>query len=270
MPWRIAAASVVGTSHLKTGQPCQDSSRAMLVDAGVNSALICAVSDGAGSAAHSEIGSQVAAATATLLIENYLRTGQEINAIKRETALSWLAQIQSTLSSLASEANTASREFACTLLVAVIGTDSAAFFQVGDGAMVVSEEGDDGWAYVFWPQHGEYINTTNFITSTNAADVMEFTSAQRRIESIAAFSDGIESLVLHYATKTVHDRFFNLMIEPVMQAVPEGLNVRLSESLARYLGSDKICDRTDDDKSLILATRSPIAQSQTAPDVQAS
>lgn len=270
MPWRIAAASVVGTSHLKTGQPCQDSSRAMLVDAGVNSALICAVSDGAGSAAHSEIGSRVAAATATLLIENYLKTGQEINAIQRETALSWLAQIQSTLSNLASEANAPSREFACTLLVAVIGTDRAAFFQVGDGAMVVSEGGDDGWAYVFWPQHGEYINTTNFITSTNAADVMEFTSVQRRIESIAAFSDGIESLVLHYATKTVHDRFFNLMIEPVMQAVPEGLDVRLSESLARYLGSDKICDRTDDDKSLILATRSPIAQLQTAQDVQAS
>jgi Protein phosphatase 2C len=255
MVWRIAAASVIGTSHTRGGKPCQDSLRVRLVKASDETILVSAVSDGAGSAAHSEIGSRAAVTTATFLVENFLEAGGTISSIRRETALSWLAQIQSVVSTLAIEGDASVRDFACTLLVAVIGSECAVFFQVGDGAMVVMEEGDDGWSYIFWPQHGEYINTTNFVTSSDAAEVMEFASVARRIESFSSFSDGIESLVLHYATKTVHDSFFNGMIAPVREVADEGLSASLGESLVTYLSSDRICGRTDDDKSLVLATR---------------
>lgn len=255
MTWRIAAASVIGTSHAKTGLPCQDSARVRLVNTPQGPVLVSAVSDGAGSAAHSEMGSRAAVTTATYLIENYLEAGGTVSAIDHETALSWLAQIQSVISNLAIEAGTSVREFACTLMVAVVAFDVSVFLQVGDGAMVVREEGDDGWSYVFWPQHGEYINSTNFVTSLDASEVMEFARPARRIESFSCFSDGIESLVLHYATKTVHDSFFNAMIEPVRASSADGVDEALSESLVQYLSADRVCDRTDDDKSLVLATR---------------
>ena len=255
MAWRIASASVIGTSHIKTGQPCQDSARVKLVDAPKGAVLVSAVSDGAGSAAHSDIGSRAAVTTATHLIENFLVSGGTITSIQRETALSWLAQIQAVIASFAVEGDIPTKEFSCTLLVAIIGPDCSAFFQVGDGAMVVLEAGDEAWSYVFWPQHGEYINTTNFVTSSKAAEVMEFASVSRQIESFSSFSDGIETLVLHYATKTVHDPFFNKMIVPVKQGRHEGIDDDLSESLRQYLSSDRVCDRTDDDKSLVLATR---------------
>ncbi len=199
----------------------------------------------------------------TDLIANYLETGAEIAGLEREVALNWLAQIQSKLSGIAAEAETSVKEFACTLLIAIVGTESAAFIQVGDGAMVVREEGDDGWSYVFWPQHGEYINSTNFVTSPDAAAAMEFACVNRKVVSISSFSDGIESLVLNYATKTVHDPFFNAMIGPVREVATEGLDHGLSESLARYLGSDRICERTDDDKSLVIATCVPSTSSDT-------
>jgi len=255
MTWRIAATSAIGTSHTKTGQACQDSVRVRLVDTLAGSILISAISDGAGSAAHSEIGSRAAVTTASYLVENFLQAGGHVGSIERDTALSWLAQIQTVISTLAAEQGAPVREFACTLLVAIIAPDSAAFFQVGDGAMVVREQGDDGWSYIFWPQHGEYINTTNFITTSNASEVMEFASAARRIESFSSFSDGIESLVLHYATKTVHDPFFNKMIAPVCEVLTAGLDDGLSVSLSNYLASELVCSRTDDDKSLVLATR---------------
>jgi len=255
MSWRIAATSAIGTAHTKNGQPCQDSVRVRLVQTPNGPILISAVSDGAGSAAHSEIGSRAAVTTATYLIENFLEAGGSVRAIGRDGVLSWLAQIQTAISSFASESGASTREFACTLLVAVIAPEEAVFFQVGDGAMVVREEGDDGWAYIFWPQHGEYINSTNFITASNAADVMEFAAVSRCIESFSAFSDGIESLVLHYATKSVHDPFFNNMIAPVRAALHEGLDDGLSASLLNYLNSERVCARTDDDKSLVLATR---------------
>jgi hypothetical protein len=255
MSWRIASASVVGTSHVKTGKPCQDSARVRLVEAPDGPVLVSAVSDGAGSAAHSDIGSRAAVTTAIYLIENFFLAGGTIASIERQTALSWLAQIQTVITSFASEGSVPTKEFSCTLLVAIIGPESSAFFQVGDGAMVFLEAGDDAWTYVFWPQHGEYINTTNFVTSSQAADVMDFTSASRQIESFSSFSDGIENLVLHYATRTVHDPFFNAMISPVKQGQLEGLDEGLSESLRQYLSSERVCDRTDDDKSLVLATR---------------
>jgi len=256
MNWRIAAASAIGTSHIKTGQPCQDSVRVRLVETSGGPVLISAVSDGAGSAAHSEIGSRAAVTTATYLIENFLEAGGSVDAIGKDTALSWLAQIQAAISMFASESGAPTREFACTLLVAAIAAEGAVFFQVGDGAMVVREKGDEGWAYIFWPQHGEYINTTNFITSNNAAEFLEFAAVSQRIESFSAFSDGIESLVLHYASKTVHDPFFNNMIAPLHEALNEGVDDGLSASLMNYLNSDRVCARTDDDKSLVLATRS--------------
>jgi hypothetical protein len=84
---------------------------------------------------------------------------------------------------------------------------------------------------------------------------MEFASASRQIESFSSFSDGIENLVLHYATKAVHDPFFNAMISPVKEGQLEGIDDALSESLSQYLSSERVCGRTDDDKSLVLATR---------------
>jgi hypothetical protein len=48
-------------------------------------------------------------------------------------------------------------------------------------------------------------NTTNFVVSKNALEVLEVDHAPRRIDEIALFTDGIENLVLHRGTKTVHD-----------------------------------------------------------------
>jgi serine/threonine protein phosphatase PrpC len=55
--WRVVGASVVGTAHEKTGQPCQDAHGWRILPDNV---LIAAVADGAGSAALGEIGAQVA------------------------------------------------------------------------------------------------------------------------------------------------------------------------------------------------------------------
>lgn len=55
--WRVAAASVCGSSHEKTGQPCQD---ALYWEVLPDGTLLAAVADGAGSAAHSDIGAAVA------------------------------------------------------------------------------------------------------------------------------------------------------------------------------------------------------------------
>ena len=104
---------------------------------------------------------------------------------------------------------------------------------------------EDGWSWVFWPQHGEFANTTNFVVSENALDVLEFELAPRRIDEIALFTDGLENLVLHHGSKTVHDPFFNALLKPIRQSINDGYDESLSEKLTAYLGSPAFCERTD-------------------------
>jgi serine/threonine protein phosphatase PrpC len=67
MSWRIAKASIIGTGHISANMPCQDNHYVMQI----GDILIAAVSDGLGSAAHSEIGSKIASELAVTHIANY-------------------------------------------------------------------------------------------------------------------------------------------------------------------------------------------------------
>jgi serine/threonine protein phosphatase PrpC len=59
-PWRVVGASVAGTSHTRLGIPCQDSNLSEILPSGF---LVAVVADGAGSAAHADVGSQLAVKT---------------------------------------------------------------------------------------------------------------------------------------------------------------------------------------------------------------
>jgi hypothetical protein len=174
--------------------------------------------------------------------------------VTREVALGWLENAAARIAFAAEQEGLPPREFACTLLAAIVSETHTAFLQVGDGAIVIRPRGDN-WCHVFWPQHGEYINTTVFITDATALASFEFCANSDVIDEVAAFTDGIEALVLHYATRTVHDPFFDGMF-PAVRALPRaGYDEALSEKLGQYLGSPTICCRTDDDKTLLLASR---------------
>jgi hypothetical protein len=222
---------------------------------------MAALSDGAGSAAHSDIGSALAANTLVKLVQQYFDQGGILPNIDHDLARRWIRETADTVIAAAEANGHEPRDYSCTLLAAIVGSNHAAFVQVGDGAIVVSQGDEDGWAYVFWPQHGEYANTTNFIQSPDLADVVAFDLAPRCIRELAIFSDGIENLVLHKAERAVHQGFFREMIQPVRRSAAAGLDQGLSEGLRKYLASPAICQRTDDDKTLILATRAPAENS---------
>ena len=256
--WRVAQASVIGTSHKKTGLPCQDAGGCRVVsDPNGRHVLLAVACDGAGSASLSLDG-------ATLAVGRFLeqfgdaarRTG--LDGITKEFTEDWLASLRAEISDRAAAADLSPREFACTILGAVVGDDRVAFFQIGDGAIVVSnraEAGDYGW--VFWPQHGEFANQTNFITQDDALDVLEFELEERCIDEIAVFTDGIERLVLDLHEKTAHAPFFRTLFGWLVKTEPAAVGEEMpaSEVVSHYLGSKQINDRTDDDKTLILASR---------------
>jgi hypothetical protein len=253
--WRVASACEIGTSHSGYGTPCQDSAAHDILRTKEGPVLVAVVCDGAGSAAHSEIGSWLATTTFVELVEVHFDNGGRLVDIDRDKVAAWIASTAERLIARAHEDGNAPKEYSCTLVAAIVGNEAAAFAQIGDGAIVVSHGEADGWSWVFWPQHGEYANQTVFILSAHAADALEFSLAPRRIDEFAIFSDGIERMVLHRASKAVNDPFFDQMFVPVRASRARGLDQKLSQELKCYLGSAVVNARTDDDKTLLMATR---------------
>jgi hypothetical protein len=258
--WRVAHTSVIGTSHEKTGLPCQDAGSCRIVsDADGRQILLAAACDGAGSASRSLDG-------ATLAIDRFLRDFGDasrrsgVEGVTREFVEDWLSRLRAEIRDRAEAYGLSSREFACTVLGAVVGHDRAAFFQIGDGAIVVSNRAEpDDYGWVFWPQHGEFANQTNFVTQENALEVLEFELEETCIDQLAIFTDGIERLVLDLQAKTAHAPFFRTLFGWLVKTEPAAVDEEIpgSEVMGRYLGLKQINDRTDDDKTLILASRRP-------------
>lgn len=252
--WRAVAASVTGTSHHKSKAPCQDSHRLDILTAD-GPVVVLIASDGAGSASRSELGSSRACLELFDNIRLYLEEGGKVGDVSRELAFSWVENAAEAVQQVANREAMPIREFACTLLAAVIAEEHAVFLQIGDGAIVFWGRGDDDWCISSWPQHGEYLNTTRFLTEPESRQAFEFTSAAVPVLEVAVFTDGIEALVLHYATQTVHSPFFDGMFPAIRALDQPGFNALLSEQLAGYLASPAITERSDDDISLLMASR---------------
>jgi Protein phosphatase 2C len=254
--WRFASASVIGTSHVKTGTPCQDHFRCRVFRNGEDEPIIAmAVSDGAGSAARGEDGAAITCASLMEQVELFFAQDRGLASITEDDAHQWLGAVREAIADHASDAERDVRDCACTMLFALVGTDEAVFLQIGDGVIVVNEDPASEWSWVFWPDRGEFANTTFFVTDASAADHLRFEHRREPIAEIALLSDGIEPLVLHYASRTVHAPFFDRMFGPVRRSVAVGEDLALSRELESYLSSPAILERTDDDKTLVLATR---------------
>jgi hypothetical protein len=136
------------------------------------------------------------------------------------------------------------------LLFAIVGETVAAFAQVGDGVIVIRD--GDKYQPVFWPQSGEYVNTTNFVTDEAIAETLAFSLRSGPVEELALLTDGLQALALNFAERSVHQPFFQPMFQKMRQAPP---GQRLTSALRRFLDSPAVNQRSDDDKTLLLATR---------------
>ena len=252
--WRVAMASSIGQSHVAAAQPCQDAHFHLEAkDADGRPVMVLTAADGAGSAALAELGASLACETFARLVEAYVGNGGRVAGIERQLVERWIMGIAYRLELHARQSGATLPDYACTLLAAVIGDNSAAFAQIGDGAMVIPNGA--GWRHVFWPQKGEFANTTNFVTSERAVPAMEFVRLDEAVQEVAVFTDGLENLVLQKAAKAAHAPFFDSMFPPVRQSQSSGIDAELSQALDKYLSSPTINNRTDDDKTLILASR---------------
>ncbi|HEY4640972.1 MAG TPA: PP2C family serine/threonine-protein phosphatase [Thermoanaerobaculia bacterium] len=251
MSWRWLNASVAGTSHASSGTPCQDDCLIDLASGAAGEVLIAIASDGAGSAAHAEEGSALACETLYAAAAEWLEGGVPDN-VTREVAEAWIHRLRTAIESRAREHSATMRDFACTLVAAILCERAAVFLQIGDGAIVVAT--GDVHEVVFWPDSGEYANMTFFTTDEDWQKHVHFEVRAAAFDDVALMTDGLQRLALHYDTHTPHAPFFASMFG-ALQSSAAGFDGDLEPALVAFLHSDAVNERTDDDKTLVLATR---------------
>jgi hypothetical protein len=251
--WRWAGARSKGTSHEKTGLPCQDYGCASEVNGPVGPVFIAVVSDGAGSALRADIGSKITSITMLRMARDFLRQSPR-SELDEETTWEWLDAIRDRINAEAECVRLKPRDFAATIIGIIADTSGVTIIHVGDGAVVVKDSNSETWSVPSWPYQGEYASTTSFITD-DPQPRLDFVAMDCPISAFAIFSDGIERMVLDFANRTPHTPFFERMVKPVMALSNPGRDAALSTALQSYLSSPAVCERTDDDKTLILGAR---------------
>ncbi len=252
LDWRICFASVIGSSHLRSGAGCQDFGGYELLD---DSVLLLFAADGAGTAAHSFQGAKLVCGSFVEFFRARLEEGRSLDSLGEPECRQWVTSARADLTLLADQADHPVKEFACTFLGAILGEATSLFLQIGDGAIVVScLEDPDAYDPVVWPEQAEYANMTFFVTADDAEDHLQVSKVDMPVVEAALFTDGLQRLALHMATKTAHDPFFRAMFGP-LRLEPAGLSKNRCEWLEGFLGSAQVLARTDDDKTLVQATR---------------
>lgn len=259
--WRCVAGEATGRSHRISGKPCEDVHRGHArpvkrawgihhADAAVS---IIAVADGAGSASHALEAAKLATETVRRQAMHWLLLNNA-DALAPPDVAGWFSATHDRLVAQAAKRKVPPHEFSCTLLFALLGPDGAAFGQIGDGAIVMRDAGDDAaWRVHTWPQAypGEP-NSTRFVIDAGIEQHGVFAVLRPSPIEVALFTDGMEQLVLNSRDQEPYAPFFDHVFAPLRAGkAMEGKDV------SALLTEDRTDAESSDDRTLVLCRRVP-------------
>ena len=178
--WMGTSVSAIGRGHIEKGLPCQDASDVSW-DKGI-AAIV--VSDGAGSARHSEYGSAGAVKVATQVLQETAPWTDPADVQKRI-----LTACRAELSKRADGLGCPIDELAATLAFVAIAKDVFIAGNIGDG--VVSAFCGEKSEVLLEPARGEFANETVFLTSSRASKYLRIVKKpQDNYDGFSVMSDG--------------------------------------------------------------------------------
>jgi len=244
--WKVVAASVAGAAHTKSGKGNEDAALCASLPDGT---LILIAADGAGSAMCAAEGSSLCVQGALEVLQSHPLPSSPEGWETFLLELSW--RVRSGLEEVALETDQTLKGFASTLLLAVVTKTHIAALQIGDGAIVIKT--DSSLQRLTQPFRGDYASETIFLTS---ADFLEHASckvvATSKVTAVALLTDGLEPVALNLAKDEPFAPFF----EPLFSFAAKTDDAYThGPELANFLNSERIQERTQDDKTLIVTVK---------------
>ena len=270
--WHVACATAVGKMHLEKGINCQDHSKYVALKDGWGIAI---VSDGAGSAKHSEIGSEFLTNYGCRYFQEILEKSGWMENNKLPTEAEWINVAFYVLQTLREELKKVAvaneyelRDLGATMIVLIHSPLGFLLTHVGDGRAGYKDESGK-WKAIFTPHKGEESSSTIFMTSEfwnkpyyvlSGVLVPESRVIRCVPKAFILMSDGCEKTMWQCTTKasdsmhyydanSPHEPIINELISDLAKVKQNKLNEKLFKLLADEIPSLK---KEQDDKSVIV------------------
>ncbi len=251
MKWRAIGHSCQGTGHIASGSGCQDAVNfSILPDPDDHDVILVCAGDGAGSA---KFAAMAAEFTTSKVVESLTRFAFSGQRIHESDVYRIMEDVFHELSVLAALQETEINEYSTTVLGGMITRTQSVFFQIGDGAIIIGN-GNDHFSPLWWPMQGEYQNSTHFLVDDPKMSNLKVMVTDDLVVEFGLITDGLQMLTLNQETKTAHQPFFTDLFRSLRQAKEPEQVTTLQAGLVAFLDSEKLNNRTDDDKTLFLAT----------------
>lgn len=243
----IVGVSEIGPLHLQKDLPCQD---ACAFESLPPDFTVIAVADGLGSAAKSDLGARTAVEAAVhggkVLAVSQPSEGRGLPEVTKRCILA----ARSALEEKATYEQCQLRDLACTIIVVMAQGNTVCVGHIGDGAVVVKTT--DGLRLLSSPGESEYTNEVTPLTSDGWEESLRVSESVSGVFCVAVFTDGCQRAALKKSDSGLAP--FGLFFEPLFAYVEGLTNVREGEEDFRdLLASKKICDNSEDDKTLVVA-----------------
>ena len=272
----VIGASVQGKGHVQADLPCQDSCKYTYLGRGWG---IAVVSDGAGSASKSQVGSKIVVERAT---GHFTEVIKELEWMERnmlptnedwaQIAYSVLRRVHDDMAYFAREKHVELKELGATAIVMIHSPLGLLVTHVGDGRAGYRNY-DGEWLPIIVPHKGEEANQTIFITSKfwdrpafrlSGRLIPESIVIREKVTGFTLMSDGCENtswLVsrLDKESGRVYDpnrpfpRFFDSVTGTLLRYHNENVDGdERAEAWRSFLDTGKAFSNETDDKTLIL------------------
>lgn len=270
--WTVVGASVIGNSHVSMGLPCQDNNKYVYLNDGWGIAI---VSDGAGSAKHSEVGSRIVVERGAYYFQRVIEQKGWIDKKTMPTEAEWtslsynaLKAVRDDLEKFSVAKNLDFKSLSATIIVVIHSPHGFLVTHIGDGRAGYRDDTGD-WKALITPHKGEEANQTIFVTSEfwnlpyyvmSGVMVPESHVVRCTPRAFTLMSDGCEHAAwqcyakdektgMYYDPNKPHGRFF----DPLVTNIMNNANRDLKNQWAAFLmnGNDSF-KKEPDDKTMIL------------------
>lgn len=272
----VIGASVRGKGHLQMELPCQDNHKYTYLGKGWG---IAVVSDGAGSATKSQIGSKIVVERATTHFIDVIKSMKWMecgllpsNEDWSQIAYSVLRKVYDDIVVFAQNKEIEVKDLNATAIVLIHSPFGLLSTHIGDGRAGYRNS-DGEWCSVIVPHKGEEANQTIFITSQfwNAPSfrlsghlIPESRVVREKVTGFTLMSDGCESTSWQVSrmdgnTGKVCDpnlpfqKFYDAVTKTLVQYHQENVDItERAESWYSFLDSGNAFRSESDDKTLII------------------
>lgn len=271
----VVGISLRGKSHIKDNLPCQDNHWFESVAEGWD---LYVVSDGAGSAKHSERGSLANCKLIGKLVRQLLEKNNWVVENVFPSELEWYIEMRSIFETIhlfykskVEEMSDGSvvKDFNATALVVLVTPNGLLSAHIGDGRMGYKDQ-NGNWHAIMTPHKGEEANQTLFVTSgwdrpstpsykICGLSVPEVRIIKEKPQVVILMSDGCEKATWEctmydedlgkYTDKnTPYAGFLN----PLIHALDDSEEAKLSTLQDIISNGTEACLREQDDKTILI------------------